>query len=195
MESNVSEAVLEAGRALDIPEAVTRAFVRRLRPCVHLCPYGSLPEELKKDARPAARALGPVHLPEGAEAPLHLPHLMTIDCAAIPAGSLDIAFPADGHLVVFGSVTNGAACGVIHVPAGTETVERQPDKKRMDPYETYHDPFPLYAVPGTTTEPGAQAGGGRKSRSLASGSAGGCGPSRGTGCRLRQHRAPDARSP
>ncbi|MCO6694991.1 hypothetical protein KQI59_11155, partial [Streptomyces sp. Vc17.3-30] len=76
------------------------ACVRLSRPCLHLCPYEELPEELRKEARPAARVGGPTRLPEGVDVPGYVPHVLTIACAAIPAGVLDIAFPADGHVVV-----------------------------------------------------------------------------------------------
>ncbi|MCP2363819.1 hypothetical protein HD597_010839 [Nonomuraea thailandensis] len=143
MNTSVREAVLDAGRALGIPEPVTEAFIRLLRPCVYLCPYDELPEELKKDARPAARARGLAHLPEHVRVPSYVPHVVTIDCAALPTGVLDIDFPADGHLVVLAEVTDCDEGFLIHLPAGTETVER-----RSQPES--HEPFPLYAVPGTT---------------------------------------------
>jgi hypothetical protein len=144
MNVSVREAVLDAGRALAVPEPVTEAFISLLRPCVYLCPYDELPQELKKDARPAARALGIPHLPEDMEVPPYLPHVVTIDCAAIPTGVLDIDFPADGHLIIIAEITDYPGEGVIiHLPAGTETVERHSQPKS-------HEPFPLYAAPGTT---------------------------------------------
>ncbi|NRQ30880.1 hypothetical protein HII36_03375 [Nonomuraea sp. NN258] len=144
MNSRVREAVLDAGRALALPESVTEAFIRLLRPCVYLSPFGELPEELKKDARPAARALGVPHLPEDVDVPSYRPHVVTIDCAALPAGVLDIDFPADGHLIVLAEITDDPEDGVvIHLPPGTETVERHSQ-------QTSHEPFPLYAVPGLT---------------------------------------------
>lgn len=144
MNLSVREAVLDAGRALAVPDPVTEAFIRLLRPCIYLCPYDELPQELKKDARPAARALGFPHLPEDVEVPSYRSHVVTIDCAALPADVLDIDFPADGHLVILAEITDDPEDGVIiHLPAGTETVERQSQSKS-------HEPFPLYAVPGTT---------------------------------------------
>ncbi|MFF8917623.1 hypothetical protein ACF08M_31030 [Streptomyces sp. NPDC015032] len=150
MKSTVREAVLDSGRALEVPESVTEAFLRLLRPCVYLCPYDCLPEELKKDARPAG---GLPRLPEGMEPPLPVPHAVTVDCAVIPTGVLDIAFPAAGHLVIFADVADYPAMGaVLHLPAGTETVEhhtRDNESEEEGAPETY-EPFPLYAVPGTT---------------------------------------------
>ncbi|WP_326696872.1 YwqG family protein [Streptomyces sp. NBC_01754] len=151
------ETVLDAGRTLGVPGPVTEALLRLLRPCVYLCPYDSLPEGLKQDARTVARAGGLPHLPEGMEPPLPVPHALTVDCAALPAGSLDIELPADGHLVVFADVTHCPSAGaVLHLPAGTETVEyhRQDglceeddeEPEALEPYE----PVPLYAVPGLT---------------------------------------------
>ncbi|WP_344493961.1 hypothetical protein [Nonomuraea monospora] len=146
MSLSVREAVLDAGRSLGVPEPVAEAFVRLLRPCVYLSPYDELPEELKKDARPAARAVGLAHLPADMEAPLQLQHVVTIDCAAIPTGVLDIDFPADGHLVILAELGYYPGEGVvIHLPAGAETVERR-CRRDTEPSE----PFPLYAVPGMT---------------------------------------------
>nr|SBO96191.1 hypothetical protein BN4615_P5707 [Nonomuraea gerenzanensis] len=122
-----------------MPEAVTEALIRRLRPCVYLCPCDEVPQ----GARPAARALGLPHLPEDVEVPSYRPHVVTIDCAAIPAGVLDIGFPADGHLVVLAEVSDYDEGDVIYLPAGTQTVQRHSQRKS-------HDSFPLYAVPGTT---------------------------------------------
>ncbi|OWA13019.1 hypothetical protein B9W68_12715 [Streptomyces sp. CS227] len=145
----VREAALDAGRALGLPEPVTEAYVRLLRPCLHLCPYDKLPEELRKeDARPAARAAGPARLPKGVEVPGYVPHVLTVDCAALPTGVLDIAFPADGHVAVLAEITDQDHGWVFHVPAGTETVERPPAER--DPLASVA-PFPLYAVPGITT--------------------------------------------
>lgn len=144
----VREAALDAGRALGLPEPVTEAYVRLLRPCLHLCPYEELPEELRKEARPAARVGGPTRLPEGVDVPGYVPHVLTIDCAAIPAGVLDIAFPADGHVVVLAEITDQDHGWVLHVPAGTGTVERPVAERDA---LALVDPFPLYAVPGVTT--------------------------------------------
>ncbi|MFF5411995.1 hypothetical protein ACFY8E_15305 [Streptomyces albidoflavus] len=144
----VREAALDAGRALGLPEPVTEAYVRLLRPCLHLCPYEVLPEELRReDARPAGRVAGSAWLPEGVDVPSYVPHVLTVDCAALPAGVLDIAFPADGHLVVLADITDQDDSYVFHVPAGTETVERHPGEE--DTLASV-DPVPLYAVPGVT---------------------------------------------
>ncbi|YCK40217.1 hypothetical protein ACNF49_40985 [Actinomadura sp. ATCC 39365] len=137
------EAVLDAGRALGLPEPVIEAFIRLLRPCVYLCARDELPEILKKDARPVARAVGLPHLPENMEVPSYVPHVVTIDCAALPTGVLDIDFPVDGHLVILAEITDCDEGFVIHLPPGTETTERHSQRKN-------HEPFPLYAVPGTT---------------------------------------------
>ncbi|MEU6674000.1 hypothetical protein [Streptomyces sp. NPDC046925] len=151
MESTVRDAVLDAGRTLGVPEQVTRAFIGLLRPCVHLCSYDRLPQELKKDARPAARVAGLARLPPDVKAPPGLPHVLTIDCAAIPSGILDIDFPADGHLVVHAEIANYPGEGaVVHLPAGTETVEHPANERREKDAAELHEPFPLYAVPGTT---------------------------------------------
>ncbi|MET7510446.1 hypothetical protein [Streptomyces albidoflavus] len=145
----VREAALDAGRALGLPDPVTEAYVRLLRPCLHLCPYDMLPEELREEnARPAARVAGPAQLPKGVEVPTYVPHVLTIDCAALPTGVLDIAFPTEGHVVVLAEITDQNHGWVLHVPAGTETVERRPAER--DALASVA-PFPLYAVPGITT--------------------------------------------
>lgn len=147
----VREAAHDAGRALGLPEPVTEAFVRLLRPCVYLCPYETLPEELREDARPAARAAGPAQLPKGVDIPAYVPHLLTIDCAAVPTGVLDIAFPADGQVAILAEITDQDWGFALHVPEGTETVERpsreQPGPDGPKPFAS----FPLYAVPGVTS--------------------------------------------
>ncbi|MFK3733860.1 hypothetical protein ACI2LJ_26755 [Streptomyces sp. NPDC088090] len=145
----IREAVRDAGRGLGLPEPVTEAFVRLLRPCVHLCPYDQLPEGLREGARPAARAAGPAHLPENVDVPAYVPHLVTIDCAAIPSGVLDIDFPADGHVAVLAEVTDQDEGFVVRVPAGAATVERRPRASEPDDPRS-RAPFPLYAVPGLT---------------------------------------------
>ncbi len=145
----VREAALDAGRALGLPGPVTEAYVRLLRPCLHLCPYHKLPEELRVEgARPVARVAGPARLPKGVVVPSYVPHVLTLDCAALPAGVLDIALPADGHLVVLAAITDQDHGWVVRVPAGTETVERHPGER--DTLASVA-PVPLYAVPGVTT--------------------------------------------
>ncbi|MGA5007050.1 hypothetical protein ACPCDX_18870 [Streptomyces koyangensis] len=145
----VRDAAHDAGRALGLPEPVTEAYVRLLRPCLHLCPYEVLPEELRKeDPRPVARIAGSARLPEGVDVPSCAAHVLTVDCAALPTGVLDIAFPADGHVVVLADITDQDDSYVFHVPAGTETVERRPAD---DDALASVDPYPLYAVPGITT--------------------------------------------
>ncbi|MGN0116755.1 MAG: hypothetical protein ACI39M_04640, partial [Streptomyces albidoflavus] len=113
----VREAALDAGRALGLPEPVTEAYVRLLRPCLHLCPYEKLPEELRTEVRPAARVGGPARLPKGVEVPGYVPHVLTVDCAALPTGVLDIAFPTDGHVAVLAEITDQDHGWVFHVPA------------------------------------------------------------------------------
>lgn len=149
------EAVRGVGRSLGIPDPVTEVFVRLLRPCVYLCPYKELPEKLREGARPAARAGGPAHLPEDVAVPAYVPHEVTVDWAAIPTGVLDIEFPADGHIAILTEVTDRDEGFVIHLPAGTETVERHPRETEPNTLRSYESfPLYLYAVAGMTT-PGA----------------------------------------
>ncbi|MHC5257397.1 hypothetical protein ACYSUO_05910 [Streptomyces sp. UC4497] len=143
MESTAHKAVLDAGWALGVPEPVTWAFIRLLRPCVHLCSYDMLPEERKQGARAVGQAAGPARLPQGMEAPESLPHVLTLDCAAIPTGVLDIEFPADGRLLVFGEISDYPGEGtILHLPPEAEVEETE--------HSGIQEPFPLYAVPGTT---------------------------------------------
>ncbi|MGY0490119.1 hypothetical protein [Streptomyces sp. WG-D5] len=146
------KAVLDAGRTLGVPESVTVAFAGQLRPCVHLCAHGTLPEDMREGARPVGRAAGLPHLPPGtAAATGSLPHILTIDCAAVPPGVLDIDFPADGQLVVFAEISDYPGEGIVlHVPAGTETVEHEMDGVDESDRPAFHEPFALYAVPGMT---------------------------------------------
>lgn len=145
------EAVLDAGRTLGVPEPVTRSFLRHLRPCVHLCAYDMVPEAQRQGARPVGRAAGPAHLPKDLEAPEGLPHILTLDCAAVPAGALDIEFPADGHLVVFAEISDYPGEGVVvHVPPETGAAGRPLREVEGTAGSEFHEPFPLYAVPGVT---------------------------------------------
>ncbi|MFJ9113354.1 hypothetical protein [Streptomyces sp. NPDC102283] len=132
MTATAHETVRDAGRALGIPDPVTEAFVRLLRPCVYPCLYEQLPEESRKHAGPAARAGGSAHLPVDVVVPAYVPHLVTVDCAAIPTDVLDIDFPADGHVAILAEITDQDAGFAIHVPAGTETVERRPRETEPD---------------------------------------------------------------
>ncbi|MFJ3861464.1 DUF1963 domain-containing protein [Streptomyces sp. NPDC090085] len=79
---------------------------------------------------PAAARLGGLPLlPLGAHWPAGPPggvppvHLASLDCAALPAGWLDVALPADGTLLFFAPGAEGAggpADGpLVYVPAGT----------------------------------------------------------------------------
>ncbi|MFZ3566395.1 hypothetical protein ACOKM5_05415 [Streptomyces sp. BH097] len=146
------EAVLDAGRGLGVPDPVTESFLRHLRPCVHLCAYDMVPEAQRQGARPVGRAAGPARLPKDLEAPEGLPHILTLDCAAIPADSLDIDFPADGHLVVFAEISDYPGEGaVIHLPPGEAGAAEHPLREvEGTAGPDFHDPFPLYAVPGAT---------------------------------------------
>ncbi|MFC8706642.1 hypothetical protein ACFUIV_31270 [Streptomyces anulatus] len=85
--------------------------------------------------------------------PAYVPHVVTVDCAAIPNGVLDIDFPADGHVAILAEVTDQDEGFVIHLPAGTETVERHPRQAEPNTLKS-HESFPLYAVAGMTM-PGA----------------------------------------
>ncbi|MGF3197100.1 hypothetical protein [Streptomyces diastaticus] len=139
----VRDAVRDAGRALGLPDPVTEGFARLLRPCVHLCPYEALPEELRKDARPAARVGGPARIPQGVDVPDYVPHVLTLDCAALPTGVLDVDFPTEGHVAVLTETTDDGAsssmCRRARKPSNATarsgtTTRRAVDPSRSTPY-------------------------------------------------------------
>jgi len=79
----------------------------------------------------------------------YLDFVASVDCAALPRDALDIPLPGDGHLLFFadrsdvdGAVLIGKGNSVVHVPAGTATVEKTPD--RGGAFSTI-DPHPLHA--------------------------------------------------
>ncbi|MFZ3598942.1 hypothetical protein [Streptomyces sp. BH104] len=143
--------VLDAGWALGVPEPVTEAFIRLLRPCLHLCSHDKLPQEQKQGTRAVGRAAGPARLPKDLEAPEGLPHVLTLDCAAVPAGILDIEFPAEGQLVVFAEISDYPGEGtVVHLPRTAEAAGNPLEEVEGTEGADFYEPFPLYAVPGAT---------------------------------------------
>lgn len=78
------------------------------------------------------------------------PHFFaSLDCAALPQDVLDFPLPRDGELLFFADKHDGednSEGRVIHVPAGTATVERffQYDEEEYDP-SPYTEPHPIYA--------------------------------------------------
>ncbi|MER6504796.1 DUF1963 domain-containing protein [Streptomyces sp. NPDC001455] len=143
MEANLRTRIDALGRKRGIPEAVVEEALRHLRPSISLCEAdGSLWQE---GVRPAAMAGGLPRLPEGMEWPdSDHPHLATIDCAALPRAVLDIDLPQDGHLVLFSDFDDFDAPVLLHIPAGTETTEREP--RIVDEDWPVYEPVPLYPL-------------------------------------------------
>lgn len=102
-----------------IPEHVIDTVLLRLaRPRIELRPAGY------SDGPVVGRYGGRPPLPVGAELPVP-DFIASVDCAALPAGVLDIPLPEDGHLLFFGNksewqwLDNDTTGRVMHVPAGT----------------------------------------------------------------------------
>ncbi|MFI1310404.1 DUF1963 domain-containing protein [Streptomyces albidoflavus] len=119
-----------------------------VRPSVLLCPDTEGPQE--GGDRPAGTMGGLPRLPKGMAWPGEgLPLVATVDCAALPEGSVDLALPHDGHLLLFSDFDDFVDAVLVHVPAGTETVELEPAYTSGDGTAwdiTVHEPRPLRAL-------------------------------------------------
>ncbi|MER6499846.1 DUF1963 domain-containing protein [Streptomyces sp. NPDC001455] len=143
MEANLRTRIHELGRKRGIPEAVVEEVLRHVRPSINLCEYDG--SSWREGIPPAAMAGGLPRLPEGMEWPDDdQPHLVTIDCAALPRDVLDIDLPQDGLLLVFCNLDHHDAPVLLYVPAGTETTEREPEI--VDEDHPVHARTPLYPV-------------------------------------------------
>lgn len=120
-----------------LPEAIAERWTRLLRPSFRL-------EKATGHAPVAGRLGGAPELPEDWAWPVWEDHgplafVASLDCAALPAGALDIALPADGTLSFFyfdgqlddgcavvhpGEPASWAGARVLYVPAGTPVAER-----------------------------------------------------------------------
>ena len=125
--TSIDEALLlETAAKHGVPEPVVRELMARARPCLYLVPYEEVPESRRENVRPAARTGGLPALPDGVEWPDgREPLVLSVDCAALPHGVLDIELPADGHLLLFTEIEYPPERSVVlHIPAGVHTTER-----------------------------------------------------------------------
>ncbi|SEG25754.1 protein of unknown function [Thermomonospora echinospora] len=67
--------------------------------------------------------------------------ILTLDCAALPRKYLEVGFPEDGRLLLFGDNDVDGRGSVRYVPAGAETSERAAPQDEFDVLERR----PLYA--------------------------------------------------
>jgi len=125
--------------ARDIPADDVRRWLELVRPCALLTGGG--------DGPVVGRFGGPVLLPPGAEDPW-FPLIATIDCAALPPDTTDLALPADGRLLLFGFPDVDAYASsmgeVVYVPAGAEVEERAayPPHYPLDENAEIYQEFP-----------------------------------------------------
>lgn len=135
------EAYRDGAREQGVPEHVIDRVLRLARPRIEL--------------RPAGHSEGPVVGRYGGRPPLpaHLGRpvpdfIASVDCAALPAGVLDIPLPEDGHLLFFASRSQydgndeDRSGRVVYVPAGTAAAGTvPPEGDGRDAGES----FPLHA--------------------------------------------------
>ncbi|WP_327405933.1 YwqG family protein [Streptomyces sp. NBC_01288] len=146
--------LLETAAKYGVPAPVVRELMARARPCLYLVPYDDVPESRRETARPAARTGGLPALPDGVNWPDgREPLVLSVDCAALPHGVLDIELPADGHLLFFTEIEYPPeSSAVLHIPAGVRTAER-PASYELDGEAgeiRVYEPRTLYPVPGLT---------------------------------------------
>ncbi|WP_405995081.1 DUF1963 domain-containing protein [Streptomyces sp. NBC_00986] len=146
--------LLETAAKYGVPAPVVRELMAQARPCLYLVPYDEVPEARREGIRPAARTGGLPALPDGVNWPDgREPLVLSVDCAALPRGVLDIELPADGHLLLFTEIEYPPeSSAVLHIPAGVRTTERSAsyqldgEAREIRVYE----PRTLYPVPGLT---------------------------------------------
>ncbi|AVT37038.1 hypothetical protein C6W10_11825 [Plantactinospora sp. BB1] len=121
----------EAARKRDIPDDVVDWWLQLARPCLEL--------HRNCDGPVVGYFGGQPSLPESMDWPDGLVFLATIDLSMIPAGSHDIALPADGHLLFFTEADiSPEDARVLYVPAGTPVVERTfPGDAPWEGYERF----------------------------------------------------------
>ncbi|WOX07690.1 DUF1963 domain-containing protein [Streptomyces sp. N50] len=153
--TSIDEALLlETAAKYGVPAPVVRELMARTRPCLYLVPYGEVPEPRRENARPAARTGGLPALPDGVNWPDGgEPLVLSVDCAALPQGVLDIELPVDGHLLFFTDIEYPPeSSAVLHIPAGAGRAEHS-ETDRLDGEEAQsrvYEPRTLYPVPGLT---------------------------------------------
>ena len=155
--------LLETAAEYGVPAPVVRELMARARPCLYLVPYDEVPEARRENARPAARAGGLPALPDGVNWPDgREPLVLSVDCAALPPGVLDIELPLDGHLLLFTEIEYPPESSVVlHIPAGVRTTERSATYELDDGEEVrsrVYETRTLYPVPGLTFDSEWQGG-------------------------------------
>lgn len=153
--TSINEALLlETAAKYGVPAPVVRELMARARPCLYLVPYDDVPESHRENARPAARTGGLPVLPDGVNWPDgREPLVLSVDCAALPHGVLDIELPADGHLLLFTEIEYPPeSSAVLHIPAGVRTAERAATHQLAgeDVQSRVYEPRTLYPVTGLT---------------------------------------------
>lgn len=130
----------DSARQAEVPEHIIDWFLRFARPRIVLDPTS------QGGGSPVGRYGGLPALPPDVswDAFRDGDFVASIDCAALPQGALDIPLPRSGNLLFFADKDGGGLDEeigeIIHVPAGTATVERAPAHADAP----YTDPYPLY---------------------------------------------------
>lgn len=155
--SIVEQLVQRTAEKHGVPGPVAQELFADSRPCLHLVPFESLTPAQQEEARPAARTGGLPSLPDGVDWPEGRdPLLLTVDCATLPHGVLDIELPPDGQLLFFVEIEYEPESSVVlHVPADVPTTQR-PASYELDgepEHVTVYQPNVLYPVPGLTPGP------------------------------------------
>lgn len=148
--------LLKTAAEYGVPGPVAQELMARTRPCLYLVLDRELPESHLESARPAARTGGLPALPEGVDWPEgREPLVLSVDCAALPQGVLDVELPADGQLLFFTHISYPPeSSAVLHVPAGARTTEPSATYEFMGESmeTTVYEPRTLYPVPGLTLD-------------------------------------------
>ncbi|UXX96496.1 YwqG family protein [Streptomyces sp. AD2-2] len=151
---------LETAAKHGVPASVVRELTARTRPRLSLVRHGELPEPSRENARPAARTGGLPALPDGVNWPeVRGPLVLSVDCAVLPQGALDIELPAEGHLLFFTEVEYPPEqSALLHIPAEAPTTGRPAGDIRV------YEPRTLYPVPGLSFD--GESDGGPRTRAL-----------------------------
>ncbi|WP_051799018.1 YwqG family protein [Catenuloplanes japonicus] len=125
----------EAAREQGLPDDLIDRWLQHSRPRTELTRDGDGPIAGRFGGRPA--------LPEDVAWPDGQVHLVTVDLAALPAGSHDLGLPADGTLILFSEMDMCPdESTLLHIPAGTAVQDRTDHDHHVFP------PFPLHARTG-----------------------------------------------
>ncbi|MGW0831580.1 DUF1963 domain-containing protein [Streptomyces prunicolor] len=155
--------LLETATKYGVPAPVVRELMAQARPCLYLVPYDEVPEARRENIRPAARTGGLPALPVGVNRPDGKePLVLSVDCAALPHGALDIELPVDGHLLFFTEIEYPPeSSAVLHIPAAAvRTTERSATYQLdgEDAQSRVYEPRTLYPVTGLTFDSEWQGG-------------------------------------